>query len=45
MKRMSQVDMVMRHIDDHGSITSFKAFTEYGITRLSDVILKIRPVS
>ena len=42
MKRMSQVDMVLRHINDHGSITSMEAFGEYGITRLSDVILKIR---
>ena len=39
---MTQKDMVLRHLQDFGSITSMEAFNDYGITRLSDVIFRLR---
>ncbi len=33
--KTTQCDMILRHLRDHGSITSFEAFTEYGILRLA----------
>ena len=39
---MTQKDMVLRHLQDYGSITSWEAIMEYGITRLSDVIFRLR---
>ena len=33
--RITQTDKIMRHMHDHGSITTMEAFNEYGITRLS----------
>lgn len=33
---------VLDYIKAHGSITSWDAITEYGITRLSAVILRLR---
>lgn len=38
----SQKDIVMWHLERYGSITSMKAFEEYGITRLSSIILRIK---
>ena len=35
---MNQCEMVMKYINDFGSITTFEAFTELGITRLSSRI-------
>ena len=32
---MTQCDMIERHLREFGSITTYEAFTEYGITRLS----------
>lgn len=36
--KITQCDMILRHLRDHGSITSFEAFTEYGILRLASRI-------
>lgn len=33
--KISQCDRILRHLRDHGSITSFEAFSEYGILRLA----------
>lgn len=38
----TQKDIVMRHLRDFGFITSFDAFKEYGITRLSAVIFNLK---
>ena len=38
----TQYDEVKRHLEENGSITSWDAFTEYGITRLSHIIYKLR---
>lgn len=35
---MTQIDRIKRHLNDYGNITSWEAFTEYGITRLSAII-------
>lgn len=34
----SQVDMVYEHLKTYGSITTWEAIKEYGVTRLSAVI-------
>lgn len=39
---MTQKDMVISHLLEHGSITSLDAIQEYGITRLADVIYKLK---
>ena len=39
---MSQCDMILRHIEKHGGITSMDAFSLYGITRLSGRIWDLR---
>lgn len=39
---MTQVDRVLRHLKDSNSITSYEAFVDYGITRLSAVIYVLR---
>lgn len=39
---MTQKDMVLRHLEDYGEITTFEAFREYGITRLAQCILLLR---
>lgn len=33
---------VLRHLKQYKSITSFEAFTEYGVTRLSAIIFNLR---
>lgn len=38
----TQQEEVIRHLEDTKSITSFQAFTEYGITRLSAIIYNLR---
>lgn len=35
MKEISQVDMVISHINEYGSITPLEAMREYGIMRLA----------
>lgn len=39
---MGQKDRVLHHLQEHGSISSLEAFTEYGITRLSARIWDLR---
>lgn len=39
---MSQCEMVIEHLERHGSITPLDAIYGYGITRLSDVIYKLK---
>lgn len=41
---MKQEDRVLRHLKDYGSITSWDAIQEYGITRLSAVIFNLRKI-
>lgn len=38
----TQNERILRHLQDNGSITSFEAFTEYGVTRLSARIFELR---
>lgn len=40
--KVTQCDKVLRHLKDHGSITSFEAFNEYGILRLASRINDLR---
>ncbi len=39
---MTQNDMLLRHFDAYGSITSLEAFTEYGIMRLASRISELK---
>ena len=39
---MSQEDMVLDYLFEHGSITSLEAFLNFGITRLAAAIWKLR---
>lgn len=39
---MTQCEKILRHIADHGSITSLDAVTEYGIMRLASRIHDLR---
>lgn len=39
---MTQEQMVLRHLKHFHSITSWEAFTDYGITRLSAKIFNLR---
>lgn len=39
---MASKDRVLQHLKDFGSITSWEAIREYGITRLSAVIFNLR---
>lgn len=41
-KAKTQKAEVLRHIQEEGSITSWEAFMEYGITRLSAIIFVLR---
>lgn len=36
--KLTQCDRILRHLEDHGSITSLEAITEYGILRLASRI-------
>lgn len=36
--KMTQCDRILRHLQDHGSITTLEAITEYGILRLASRI-------
>ena len=42
MGKMTQMDRVIQHMNDFGSISSLEAFRELGVTRLSDVIFKMK---
>lgn len=39
---LTQKDMIYRHMKDFGSITSWEAFQDYGVTRLSAVIFELK---
>lgn len=41
-KAINQDDRILYHLEDNGSITSWEAIKEYGITRLSAVIFRLR---
>lgn len=38
----SQRQAVLKHLMENGSITSLEAFRAYGITRLADIIYRLR---
>ena len=42
MKTLNQNERILRHLSDHGSITTLDAFNEYGITRLASRICDLR---
>lgn len=39
---LSQKELVLQHLKEHGSITSYEAFSLYGVTRLSAKIYDLR---
>ncbi len=39
---MTQEKIILKHLQDYGTITTWEAFTDYGITRLSDKIFTLR---
>lgn len=41
-KEITQDDRVLQHLQDNDGITSWEAIKEYGITRLSAVIFRLR---
>ena len=42
MEKETQKRRVLAHLHRYGKITSMEAFTWYGITRLADVIFRLR---
>lgn len=42
MKKMTQKQRVLRHLEKYGTIEPMVALREYGIYRLADVILQLR---
>ena len=40
--KITQCDRILRHLMDHGSITSMEAMNEYGIMRLASRINNLR---
>lgn len=41
-KEITQDDRILRHLQENDGITSWEAIKEYGITRLSAVIFRLR---
>lgn len=41
-KKMTQEDRVLRHLQDRGSITSWEAIQQYGITRIHAKIFNLK---
>lgn len=39
---MTQKQMILKHLQDYGSITSWESIQEYGATRLSGIIYTLR---
>ena len=39
---MTQIERVQRHLEENRNITSLQAFNDYGVTRLADIIYKLR---
>ncbi len=44
MKKMTQKQRVLRHLEEYGTIEPMLALREYGIYRLADVILQLRGI-
>lgn len=42
MKKMTQFDIILNHLQQRGHINSIEAIRRYGITRISAVIYKLR---
>lgn len=42
MAKMTQKDIIIRHLKDYGEITSLTAFTEYGIMRLASRVSDLK---
>ena len=42
VNKETHYDRVLKHLQDHNSITSLEAFRDYGITRLSAIIYLLR---
>lgn len=42
--RISQEQMILNHLEDFKSITTWEAYKDYGITRLSDRIFTLRKI-
>jgi hypothetical protein len=40
--RITKTSEVLRHLKEHGSITSMEAFELYGATRLSAIVFQLR---
>lgn len=40
----TQIQTVLNHLKENGNITSWTAFQDYGITRLSSIIHRLRNV-
>lgn len=40
--KITQYERVYRHLQDYGSLTSWEAFMDYGITRLAAIIFLMR---
>lgn len=40
--KRTQYEVILAHLKDHKTITSMEAIQRYGITRLSDIIYKLR---
>lgn len=41
-EKMTQCDMVLRHLKDFGTITSIEAITDYGILRLASRVSDLK---
>lgn len=39
---MTQVDMVLQHLKDYDSISTWEAIQQYGITRISDKVFRLK---
>ncbi len=44
MKKNSYSELILKHLQDYGEITSWEAIKEYGCTRLSAVIYNLRKI-
>jgi len=42
MKRLTQKDRILNHLEQYGSITTWDSFSLYGDTRLSDKIYRLK---
>lgn len=42
MAKETQYDKILKHLTYYGKITSWEAFQDYGITRLSAIIYNLR---